>query len=261
MVRLRYESGRENKGSALLSGANLNQARYDLIVAENTRRSAKAALAAVLALDLPEADPEAVEFVGNVPTQPPGTVPSFLDLLPTVPEHLRAVASQEAAEFNTVVARGAFFPIVDLTASIGRNSLLDFSPDTRAWSLGFRITVPLFNGLSNFGSLRNAASNQRAATFSRFSIDRGQITQLVQTYNRYVEATTKLKVDQSFRDAALVRADIGRRKYNNGLLSFEDWDVIENDLINRQRTYLQSKRDRVVAEAAWERAQGRSVFP
>jgi outer membrane protein len=71
----------------------------------------------------------------------------------------------------------------------------------------------------------------------------------------------KLKVDQAFLDAAKTRADIARTKYNNGLMTFENWDIIENDLIQRQKSFLQSQRDRVVAEAAWEQAQGKGVIP
>ena len=52
-----------------------------------------------------------------------------------------------------------------------------------------------------------------------------------------------------------------RNKYNNGLQSFEDWDGIENDLITRQKTSLLSSRQRIVAEANWEQAQGKGVIP
>jgi hypothetical protein len=44
-------------------------------------------------------------------------------------------------------------------------------------------------------------------------------------------------------------------------MTFEDWDLIETDLINRQKTELQARRDVVLAEAAFEQAQGKSVFP
>jgi outer membrane protein TolC len=59
----------------------------------------------------------------------------------------------------------------------------------------------------------------------------------------------------------MTRADIARTKYNNGLMTFENWDIIENDLIQRQKSFLQGQRDRVVAEAAWEQAQGKGVIP
>jgi hypothetical protein len=44
-------------------------------------------------------------------------------------------------------------------------------------------------------------------------------------------------------------------------MTFEDWDIIENDLIQRLKTFLQSQRDRVIAEASWELAQGKGVIP
>jgi outer membrane protein len=84
---------------------------------------------------------------------------------------------------------------------------------------------------------------------------------LKQTYASYAESAEKLKVDQAFLDAAFTRAEIARSKYNNGLMSFEDWDRLESDLIQRQKNFLQSQRDRVVAEAAWEQAQGKGVIP
>jgi outer membrane protein len=257
MVQLRYESGRENKGSVLLSRANFEQAKYELITAQNAQRTAKYGLAAVLAIE----NPEEFEITGAVPVQSPGPVPSFIDLLPSVPEHLRAVATAEGAQYGIGVARAGFLPTLDVTASLGDSSLVDFTPDTRSWTLGVRLVLPIFNGLSDLGNIRSAAAAGQQAEFSRRSIDRAQLSNLVQAYNNYIQAVTKFKVDQSFRDAALVRAEIGRRRYNNGLLSFEDWDVIENDLINRQKNFLQSKRDRVIAEAAWERAQGRSAIP
>jgi hypothetical protein len=58
-----------------------------------------------------------------------------------------------------------------------------------------------------------------------------------------------------------LRAEIARSKYNNGLLSFEDWDLIENDLINRQKALLVSVRERVTAEAGWEQARGEGAIP
>ena len=61
--------------------------------------------------------------------------------------------------------------------------------------------------------------------------------------------------------AAETRAGIARSKYNNGLMSFEDWDRIETDLIQRQKAALLGRRERVLAEAAWEQTQGRGAIP
>jgi outer membrane protein TolC len=62
-------------------------------------------------------------------------------------------------------------------------------------------------------------------------------------------------------EAAKLRAEIARRKYNNGLLIFDDWIIIENDYVTYSKNYLFTKRDRVIAEANWEYAQGEGVIP
>ena len=68
------------------------------------------------------------------------------------------------------------------------------------------------------------------------------------------------KVDQTFVEAARVRAEIGRSKYNTGLLSFEEWEIIESDLVTREKAALASQNNRVSAEATWEQSQGRGLI-
>ena len=120
---------------------------------------------------------------------------------------------------------------------------------------------PLFNGGKDYHGTRSASAAWQAAELNRFNINRDLLVRLQTTYSAFVEAVTKLRVDESFVKAATLRAEIARKRYNNGLMNFEDWDIVETDLINRRRSYLQSKRDRVIAEAAWEQAQGKGVLP
>ena len=63
-----------------------------------------------------------------------------------------------------------------------------------------------------------------------------------------------------FLAAADLRAEIARTQYTTGLLSFEDWDLIENDLIDNQKAMLASLRDAVLAEAAWEQTLGKGAL-
>ena len=79
-------------------------------------------------------------------------------------------------------------------------------------------------------------------------------------YSKYLLSYEKLKVDQKFEQASLLRSQIGRQKYNNGMMSFEDWDKIESELIDRQKTALTSKKDILINESAWEKAKGQGVL-
>lgn len=256
LVELRFQSGRENRGSVLLSRAYLNDAKLDSLRAKNSIFKARAQLARALGLD----EHEELQVQGEVPVQELGdSTPNFREMALATPEHRRSIAEQDEAEQKIDIARSRFFPRLALSGSIGRQGE-DFLPENEQWSVGVNLTLPLFDGFRDYSSTRGAIESFASAQASRMNVDREILTKLRQAFSDYTEAVFKLKVDESFRDAAVLRAEIARNRYNNGLLSFEDWDGIENDLISRQKNYLESRRERVIKEAAWEQAQGRGAI-
>ncbi len=257
LVRLRFESGRENKGSVLLSRAYLNQAKYESLQAEHGEAVARFNLARVVGLD---ETAETLIASSPVPRSPPPERPEFRKIALTTPEHLQAAAQEDAADAAIGVARSGFLPRLGLSGTYGRRDT-EFWPDgPDRWTLGLTLSISIFNGLRDYGEIKSASAMLAASTGNRVEVDRGLLVSLRSAHNAYVQAVAKEEVDASFRDAAQTRAEIARTKYNNGLLTFEDWDLIENDLISRQKAYLQSVRDRVVAEAGWEQALGIGVF-
>ncbi len=256
LVRLRFESGNENKGSLLLSKAYLNDARLGALQAEDAIRVAQSQLAKVLGRDRSED----LRVTGTVPVNPPPRDPAIIELVQRTPDHRQAVALERSAEEGVTLARGQFFPSLALVGSIGRQGDT-FFPTTDVWSVGVTLSYPLFSGGRDYYSTKSALEILTAASSNRASVDNQVRTQLVQALTGFIEAVERLKVDQSYLEAATVREEIGRSKYNNGLLSFENWDIIENDLIARQKNVLQSTRDRTISEASWEQAQGTGAIP
>ncbi len=243
----------------LLSEAYLEQARYDDLQAKNSVRTSSAALGKLLGLD--EADFEKLEVVGNVPTStPPDSRPDLQKIAERTPDYLIAKAQAENAEHAKRVSRAAFLPSLDLSASLNKRGD-DFFPNTTGTqSVGISLSIPLFTGGKNLYGFQSAAALASAADSQRDNVLREQRRKVEAAWSTFVESTFKLKADESFQKASVVRAEIARTRYNNGLLSFEDWDVIENDLITRQRAFLTAKKDRVAAEAAWEQVQGVGVW-
>lgn len=260
LVQLRYESGRENKGSVLLSEAYLEQAKYDDLQARNSIRTSSVALSKILAVD--GDGTAAIEVVGNVPiTDPPTRLPDFNALVLTTPEYSQAILQATSLNEARRIARASFFPTLDLSSSIGKRGDDFFPNETDTRTLGITLSIPLFAGGREYGSYKAAVASAAAANYTRDNTLRDVKRKLEQNWAEYNESVAKLRADESFRKAAVVRSDVARAKYNNGLLSFEDWDIIENDLITRQKTVLQTRRDRTTAEAAWELAQGKGVWP
>jgi outer membrane protein len=257
LVELRFQSGLENKGSVLLSQANTEQAKLDDIQAENAKRIARAQLARSLGLD------EFSEFdiSGEIPVLNEKTTrPDLKDLAIRTPDVSQAIAREEAAYQGITQARSNFFPSLDLTGSVGRQGPSFFPDQRNSWSVGLNLSFPLFNGGKDYYGIKSAASTWAAASSTHENTNRQILAKLEQVYASYIEGIAKLKVDQAYRDATTVRAEISRKRYNNGLITFDDWNIIEDDLISRQKAYLQSKRDRVITEAAYEQAQGKGVL-
>jgi len=256
LVELRFEGGRENKGSYLLTRATLAQARYENLQANQSVSSAQAQLARVLG----RADPEGLRVLGQVPVATPEATPDFRQLVQQSPDLWQARAQQQSATADVTLARSGFYPTLDLTGSVSREGP-DWTPNQDRRTVGLNLNIPLFSGGRDYYSTKSAAATLEAVASNKDNTERQILVRLKQSHASFVESTEKLKVDQSFLEAAQLRAEIARSRYNNGLMSFEDWDRIENDLIQRQKTYLQSQRDRITAEASWEQAQGKGVIP
>lgn len=256
LVELRFESGNENKGSYLLTKASLAQARYENLQAQQDLTSAQAQLDRVLG----RGETGGLEVRGDIPLSEPGKAPDFRELARQVPDYQQAASQQKSAEAGVTLARSGLYPSLNLSGSVGRTGD-NWYPDGTHRSVGLNLNVPLYSGGKDYYATKSAVSSLEAAASNTDSAEHQLVVRLKQTYASYVESVEKLKVDQAFLDAAMTRADIARTKYNNGLMTFENWDIIENDLIQRQKSFLQSQRDRVVAEAAWEQAQGKGVIP
>ncbi len=255
LVELRYQGGWENKGSYLLSKAAVSQAEYDNLQAKHAILLSKQQLAKVLGRE----DTDGLDISGEVPTSEPEKNVDFIKILPGIPEDRQALAQLQAATSQLDVAKAPFYPNISASAQGSRQDRSSSSTKEQ-WEVGLNMSVPLFTGGKNYYGVKSAASDMATAASNRESVDRKLMVTLRQTLNAFVDAIAKVKVDEEYVVAASTRAEIGRSKYNNGLLSFEDWDTIENDLISREKSLLLSRRDRVIAEAQWEQVQGKGVI-
>lgn len=255
LVELRFEGGRENKGSVLLSEAYLAQAKLENLQAKNLIAAATTALSQFLGVAIQEN----TKLINPVPIADPGQAPSFETLALETPVYKQSVFSADANVAAVGVARSAFFPTASLTGSIGRNSPEFFPKDDR-WSIGATITIPIFDGGRDLSLVESSKYTRDSSLSAKTSVDQKQVSTLQVAYQKYVEAVEKLKVDESFQKALILQSEIARTQYNNGLLSFTEWDRIEGDLITRQKVFLQSKRDRILSESAWNQARGAGVL-
>lgn len=260
-VKLQFQSGRENKGSVLLSEAYVQQAQYDYQSAQYQEEVTLETLKQSLGLPTSE-DIQVIAPTNETTTQQTAlnnASPNFAKIAENIPDVLSAQAQEEEARLSAEVNRSAFWPTLDLNGQYGYYDE-HFFPEKNKWSIGLTLNIPLFNGGSDYWSYKSNSLKYKSAQYKNQNQQLTSVTQLKETYYNFKQAEQQEKVSRSFSDAALIRAQIARSKYQNGLMSFDDWDLVESDLIQRQKTWLTSQRDRSIQEANWEQAQGLGVF-
>ena len=70
------------------------------------------------------------------------------------------------------------------------------------------------------------------------------------------QAQDQVKVQRAFLDAATQRKGESDIRYQSGLMTFQDWEVIMNDYVNSERGFLTAEQNVILAEAQWRFASG-----
>jgi outer membrane protein TolC len=256
LVRLRFDSGAENKGAllrveaaALQAEADLEQARRDLAV----RQRELSGLAG-------REDRVAWRARGDLPMPAAPDEPDWGAAARAAPRVRAARARLAAARAAEAIALGARRPEVAARGAIDRAGD-SWPPDRDGWSAAVTLTVPVFTGGRTVGRLAAARAEVRAAEARLEQETRAQELALETAYANLLDALRQVEVQEAFRKAAETRAEIARAQYANGLLSFQNWDQIEDELIQSRRNLLARARDAALAAAEWERARGRSPLP
>lgn len=255
-VKLQYNVGRENKGSLLLSQSYIDSADFDLLKAGHDEEVFSSNLKRMLGLP-----PEETLFISqNIMRETINLKrPDFAKIAASHPDVLIAQHEEAQAFYNKRITYSQFLPSLDLAGSYSYAGSV-FFPDQDRWTIGLTLSIPLFEGFKSVASYRSAAAKVEATRSSSVIISTKITNTLRQSFYLYVEALQKEKIDESFRQAAVLRAEVARNKYKNGFITFEEWDIVETDLIARQKEMLNSEKNRIIRQSIWEQAQSIGVF-
>ena len=257
LVRLRYEGGREHKGSLAMTEASSYQAEIEQRQAERQVESARRVLARTIGL--PD-DDRALTISGVLAAGPAPDTVDWEELAKLTPAYFQGEASIRSAAAAVQSARSGYRPDISLSGSAGRSGDTD-AFDTDRWTVGVRLSFPLWSGGQTRAAVARARAQQSAAAAQQVDTLNGLISDFSERLQAFRNATENVTVQTRFAEASDLRAGIARELYGAGLLTFENWDVIENERISYQRRLLDVQYTAVVAEAAWQKAVGRGVFP
>jgi len=257
LVRLRYEAGRENLGSALRAEAITGQADFDVKQTERFWESQALRLAResggefVAPIHI-EDDLEAMLQTVTLAKA------DYAALAEKTPQVLRLVKTAEAAKAAVVAAQSAVWPQVDGNYDYGYAG--SRASDLRDVSfLGIKVTVPFFNGGKNVNAIRKANADFDAAQKAAQGARDEAVAALAAAWVPYMDAIQFVEVRRKFLEAAKKRAEIILSEYAMGLVNFTDFDAAEQENATAEKDYVASLANVFIQQANWEKTQGATL--
>ncbi len=251
MIQLRYESGREDKGSLLRVLADLSSTEFDLDQAQRARSLAATALLRAMG----RADDTDVAAEGSLEPSPvPADVP-FPSLVSATPEYRQAHYNLNKAEIGVISAKSALYPELSLSAGTSRSGT-SFWPDGSRWNAGLTLSYPLFTGGKTSGGIAIARTQKNIAGESLKQTELTLEMKLRRSLKSLTDAHKLISIRKQFLEASALQSEIVRSKYMNGLSSYQDWYTIENDYISARKALLNATREAALDEAQWKNDLG-----
>lgn len=251
MIDLRFRGGSENKGSLLYQEGTVAQAKYQHEHAVRQLRNAEKQLGALWG----EPDIKDVRVTGELAWHEPTQEKTYAEITSLNPSHVNFDELRLAADAYVEVEDGAWYPNLNLAGSVGRVGP-SWPPQESRWSVGVTLSFPFFPGTSNISNSQTARAQRTLAEHQEQSTDYKLVAGLENAYQSFLDAIGQVEVAKAFLTGAQARSKIANGRYGAGLMTFEDWTVIDTDLVNREQNLLQAQLNAVLAEATWESAQG-----
>ena len=252
LISLRYESGMEHKGALLTAEANVAQANFEIDQAERELAVAQQELSRQMGRS--ELSPLLVEEDLRLDAGETEK-PDFEKLAAENPSFKQLVAEKNMASLNVGSARAEFFPTLSASGGADKNGS-HWPPEDSSWSTGLTLSLPLFEGGKRLAQVSQARALFKQAQAEERSGRDGIILTLEQGWASLQDASETVGVRKKFLEAAQERAKIAEAQYSLGLIKFDDWIIIENDLVAAKKTFLDARTNALLAQANWAQAKG-----
>lgn len=257
LIRLKYESGMESNGNALLAEA---QAESDAVSVRQAERQLVITQRALL---------EAIGLEGNPQVKAGGdiSVPAFaLDearvnrALAASPGIVSAGKTLESAKERARSARYSAYPTLKASQFYGWSDDSESGLD-KSWSLGVKLNIPLFGGgpTTYFDDL-SAAKRSLAAAEENYKARKISLAASLRSgYDRYLGDAEAAKANVSMLRATEECYKEAQIKYMAGKLSFIDLDGKEQAFVTSDLGQLKLARAAHSSKLALEQLLGVGV--
>ncbi|MGD0335910.1 MAG: TolC family protein [Candidatus Omnitrophota bacterium] len=255
LIMLRYLSGLEHKGALLTAEANLTAANLQVSQAKRDVELAQRQLTKEMGRK--EFVPMSVKgdfAVGNTVNEKP----DLEALAKNHPSLLQLTAEKNAAEFELKSTYANFFPTLSGQAGAGKTDS-HWAPQGDQWNLGLALSVPIFEGGLRFAQVSQAKAVLNQLQANERSARDGIIVNLEQTWTALQNAIENIGVQNKQLAAAEERSKIAEAEFSTGFITYDNWTIIEDNLVSAKTAYLNAQANTLLAEANWIQAKGETL--
>lgn len=255
LITLRYESGLEHKGALLTAEADLAQAQYEISQAKREVEVAQRQLIKEMGrLQLTPVRLKADFTVEEIVKEKP----DFKALAKNNPSLKQIIAQKNAAEFNLRSAYANFSPTLSGQAGANKSGP-HWSPQDDQWNLGLVLSMPILEGGLRFAQISQAKSVLNQLQANERSTRDGIILTLEQTWAALQDAIDNVEVQKKSLSATEERSKIAQAQYSIGFIVFDNWTIIEDNLVRTKRDFLDAQANALLAESNWVQAKGETL--
>ncbi len=250
LVSLRYEAGREDKGTYLRSGADLKQARFDLEKADRDLKTKQRELLNIMGTTGRENI--RVEGTFEVPVVEFALEEEIIENL----DYKAAKYRLESARYRVSINKKNFLPDINLTAGFSWTGT-DWPPDN-ARRVGVNFSFPFFSGGKNIIDKKTSDIDREIAVLELWETEVEVRNRLENAYNNFTDAVGNMEIRKAYMEALKVRVEVATEKYRNGLISFYEWDSVENEYITARSRLQEAGYRTFIAWAELMRTMGKT---
>jgi outer membrane protein len=250
-VKLRYMAGQENNGSVLSSEADVAQARFELEQAERNLPLAAQQLGFNLGITN-----HMLAVTNTLNFTRPSSNNGYLTDLAKINPNVQYYSLQVSAAMDSLkIAYALLYPSVSLNGGAGLGGS-SFPPDQPQLSFGISLSLPFLQGGSVLAKIKSAKSSLEATRQKYLEEQRNILLGLKQAWESFYDSFTTLDIQKKYLKAAIESGTIADQQYATGLITFNEWIIIRNNLVNSEKNVLNAEVQVMLNEASWISAQG-----
>jgi len=252
LITLRYESGLEHKGALLTAEADLASASYQVLQAQRDLEVAQRKL--IKEMGRKQFTPILLKGDFQV-SAAIKEKPSFEMIVQNNPSLRKIISQKNSAEFSLKSAYANFSPTLSGSASADKTGS-HWEPKNDEWNLGLTLSMPIFEGGLRLAQVAQAKAYLNQLKENERSTRDNLVFTLGQKWFLFQDAIDNVGVQYKALIATQERSKIAQAEYSLGLMSFDSWTIIEDNLVSQKSVYLDAQANALLAEAAWIQAKG-----